>query len=125
MPSSDILEENKRLVSELFKIIFGGSVEAIDGIDALVAEDYVQHNPRAEQGREGLRRFLHLIVKNPEFDPAGTQDVTFVAEGDMVVRKEMRTEGMLVDIFRVQDGKLQEHWDAFRFAPGARVVPGF
>lgn len=91
----------------------------------MVAEDYVQHNPRAEQGREGLRRFLNIIVKNPELNPADTRSVTFIAEGDMVVRQEMREEGMLVDIFRVHDGKLQEHWDAFRFAPGARVIPGF
>lgn len=125
MSSSHDLENGKRLVRQLFDIIYGTSIEAIDGIDALVAEDYVQHNPRAEQGREGLRRFLNIIVKNPELNPADTRSVTFIAEGDMVVRQEMREEGMLVDIFRVHDGKLQEHWDAFRFAPGARVIPGF
>jgi predicted SnoaL-like aldol condensation-catalyzing enzyme len=125
MSSSHELENNKRLVRELFDIIYGTSLEAIDRIDALVAEDYVQHNPRAEQGREGLRRFLNIIVKSPELNPADTQSVTFIAERDMVVRQEMRKEGMLVDIFRVHNGKLQEHWDAFRFAPGARVIPGF
>jgi predicted SnoaL-like aldol condensation-catalyzing enzyme len=125
MSSSHELENNKRLVRELFDIIYGTSIEAIDRIDALVAEDYVQHNPRAEQGREGLRRFLNIIVKSPELNPADTQSVTFIAERDMVVRQEMRKEGMLVDIFRVHNGKLQEHWDAFRFAPGARVIPGF
>jgi predicted SnoaL-like aldol condensation-catalyzing enzyme len=125
MSSSHELENNKRLVRELFDIIYGTSIEAIDRIDALVAEDYVQHNPRAEQGREGLRRFLNIIVKSPELNPADTHSVTVIAERDMVVRQEMRKEGMLVDIFRVHNGKLQEHWDAFRFAPGARVIPGF
>jgi predicted SnoaL-like aldol condensation-catalyzing enzyme len=125
MSSQDVYEYNKDLVRQLFAIIFGGSLDAIDKIDALVAEDYVQHNPRAEQGLEGLRRFLRLIVANPELDPEGTQDVMLLAEGDMVVRKEIRTEGMLVDIFRVEDGKLKEHWDAFRFNPGAKIVPGF
>jgi predicted SnoaL-like aldol condensation-catalyzing enzyme len=118
-------EYNKQLVKKLFNIIFGTSLEAIEGIDDLVAEDYIQHNPRAEQGREGLRNFCNVIIQNPEIDPADTQSVTFIAEGNMVVRQEMRANGMLIDIFRVQDGKLQEHWDAFRFAPGAKIIPGF
>jgi predicted SnoaL-like aldol condensation-catalyzing enzyme len=125
MSSVDTIEYNKQLVTRLFAIIFGTSLEAIDGIDELVAEDYIQHNPRAEQGREGLRKFCSFIIQNPEIDPADTHSVTLIAEGDMVVRQEMRANGMLIDIFRVHDGKLQEHWDAFRFAPGAKIIPGF
>ncbi len=118
-------ERNKEVVAKLFEII-NGSVEDIPGIDELVAEDYVQHNPLAGQGREGLRGFLYKIVPEPkEIDPAGTLTVTLIAEGDYVVRQEMRTNGMLVDIFRMKNGMCQEHWDAFRFAPGAKRVPGF
>lgn len=121
------LDRNKALVERLFNIINGTLVERITEIDELVAADYVQHNPRVPQGREGLRAFLQLIIplEPKEIDPAGCLSVTLVGEDDYVVRQELRTDGMLVDIFRIQDGKLQEHWDAFRFAPGAKVIPGF
>ena len=125
--NSSHIERNKDLVKSLFDIINGTSVERIAEIDNLVAEDYVQHNPRVPQGREGLREFLKFIVplEPKEIDPAGCLSVTFIGEGDYVVRQEIRTNGMLVDIFRIQNGKLKEHWDAFRFAPGAKVIPGF
>lgn len=125
--SASELERNKGLVAALFAIINGTSVDDIARIDALVAEDYIQHNPLAGQGREGLRRFLHKIVpaEPKELPPEDTLWVNLVAEGDYVVRQEMRRNGMLVDIFRIRNGMLQEHWDAFRFAPGARRIPGF
>ena len=122
---SDI-QRNKAAVARLFDIIYGVSLENIALIDDVVAEDYIQHNPLAGQGREGLRAFLYKIVPEPkEMDPADTLAVNLIAEGDYVVRQEMRRNGMLVDIFRMKDGMLQEHWDAFRFAPDAKRIPGF
>lgn len=121
------LERNKAVVTALFAIINGTSVDDIAKIDGLVAEDYIQHNPLAGQGREGLRQFLYRIVPaDPkELPPSDTLSVKFVAEGDYVVRQEMRKNGMLIDIFRIRNGLLQEHWDAFRFASGAKRIPGF
>lgn len=119
-------ERNKELVRALFDIIYGTSLEDIARIDDLVAEDYIQHNPSVGKGREGLRQLLRRIVPEPKaLSREGTLSVNLIAEGDFVVRQEMRTDGMLVDIFRVEDGRLQEHWDAFRFAPGAKRIPGF
>lgn len=120
------LERNKDVVRALFAIINGPSLDDIAKIDGLVAENYIQHNPVAGQGREGLRQFLYKIVPEPkELSPSDTLLVTFIAEGDYVVRQEMRKNGMLIDIFRVKNGLLQEHWDAFRFAPDAKRIPGF
>jgi predicted SnoaL-like aldol condensation-catalyzing enzyme len=119
-------EHNKQLVQRLFAIIYGTSLDDIALVDSLVALDYVQHQPRATQGREGLKAFLRIIVPEPkELSPKNTISVNYVAEGDYVVRQEIRKEGMLVDIFRVENGLLKEHWDAFRFAPGVKRIPGF
>jgi predicted SnoaL-like aldol condensation-catalyzing enzyme len=120
------LERNKALVIELFDIIYGTSLEDIAKIDGIVAEDYIQHNPSVGPGREGLRGLLKMVVPEPKaLNPADTISVHYIAEGDRVVRQEMRKNGMLIDIFRIKDGKLQEHWDAFRFNPGAERIPGF
>lgn len=48
-----------------------------------------------------------------------------IGDGDLVVRQEIRTNGMLVDIFRVRDGRLAEHWDAWRPAKGYERPPSF
>lgn len=120
------LERNKDLVRALFAIINGTSLEDISKIDKLVAEDYFQHNPLAGQGRQGLRQFLFKIIPVPKpLPPSDFLSVNFIAEGDYVVRQEMRKNGMLIDVFRIKDGMLQEHWDAFRFAPDAKRIPGF
>lgn len=120
------LERNKAIVRALFDIIYGTSVDDIAKIDELVAEDYIQHNPSIAQGRKGLRQLLVAIVPGPKpLDPRDTLSVNLIAEGDMVVRQEVRRNGMLVDIFRIENGRLQEHWDAFRFAPRAERIPGF
>lgn len=51
--------------------------------------------------------------------------MNYIADGEFVVRQELRDHGMLVDIFRVRDGVLVEHWDAFRPDEGTERIPGF
>ena len=119
------LEENKRVVERLFEVIYGEG-DNFDLCDEFVADDYIQHNPLAGQGLAGLKAFLNELVPLPEWLTAEhTESVLLIAEGDLVVRQEIRDHGMLVDIFRVEDGMLQEHWDAFRPNPGTERLPGF
>ena len=120
-------QKNKAAVERFFTEIAHGRIENLAVIDELVAEDYIQHNPYAEQGREGLRKFFTHILSLPpleRLDHSKTLCVNIVAEGDIVVRQEIQTDGMLVDIFRVQDGILVEHWDAYRPHPGTELIFG-
>ncbi|MGW2888784.1 nuclear transport factor 2 family protein [Streptomyces griseoruber] len=113
------MERNKHAVEGLFEIIYG-STEGLDRLDEFVAEDYVQHNPNLAQGREGLREFFTHVLSLPpseRLDSTKTVTVNLVAERDLVLRHEIRTDGVLFDLFRVKDGLLQEHWDAFRPNP--------
>ena len=122
---ADDWEKNKKLVARLFEVVYGNG-DDLDVLDELVAEDYVQHNPLAGQGREGLRAYFKELVPLPEWlDASGTLAEHYIAEGEFVVRQELRNHGMLVDIFRVEDGVLVEHWDAFRPDPGTERIPGF
>ena len=117
------LEANKQLVSRLFEVIYGtgGNLQILDEV---VAEDYVQHNPLAGEGREGLRQFFQRLVPLPDWlDSRGTVVVNLIAEGEFVVRQEIQTHGLLLDVFRVRDGLLREHWDAFRPDPGTEQIP--
>jgi steroid delta-isomerase-like uncharacterized protein len=97
-----------------------------DLVDRFIAEDYVNHNVVVPDGRQANRAFWAMFF-------AGLPDVTVTMEdviiaGDRVVGRfayrgthrgelmgipatgasvEMRS----IDIWRIQDGLLAEHWD--------------
>ena len=81
--------------------------------------------PFAGEGREGVKRFFERLVPLPPWlDAGGTTTVNLIAQDDFMVRQEMRTRGMLVDVFRVRNGLCVEHWDAYR-PDRHRPHPGF
>lgn len=87
-------------------------------IMAHVAEGYIQHNPVAADGRAGLLAFVDYIeTLDP---PLGVRPVRVLAEGDLVViQSEYDFFGpkVIFDLFRFEDGKLAEHWDAMQEVP--------
>ena len=87
-------------------------------VERFIHADYIQHNQLAEPGREGLKRFLDMIR---EQTPQAVHDVkrAFV-DGDHVtvhyhVRRWPGDAGWaVIDIFRIQDGLIAEHWDVMQ-----------
>jgi predicted SnoaL-like aldol condensation-catalyzing enzyme len=131
MVSSTLEQKNKELVARFFQEFFTGPADANINhlaLNELVHENYVQHNPLAGQGREGLRNFLVNIypkMATKALVESKQLRVNLIADGALVVRQEVRTEWMLIDIFRIQGGWLMEHWDAWRSEPGIERPPGF
>lgn len=73
---------------------------------------YVQHNPGMISGHQGLR----VILKNSIDSGFTWTPGIFVEVGDLVLaHSEVRGWGpnplIVVDIFRLTDGKIAEHWD--------------
>ena len=87
-------------------------------VDRFIAPDYIQHSQLAEPGREALKRFLDMIR---EQTPDAVHDVkrAFV-DGDHVivhyhVRRWPGDKGRaVIDIFRVENGLIAEHWDVLQ-----------
>lgn len=82
---------------------------------------YIQHNPTAADGPEGLRGVIDNLKKN---FPQSKSDITRVmVDGDYVilrvhaVRKPGEKGLAIVDIFRVEDNKIEEHWDSVQPIP--------
>ncbi|WP_405161834.1 nuclear transport factor 2 family protein [Nocardia sp. NBC_01499] len=85
-----------------------------DAVDRWTSTDYRQHNPWVADGPDGLRQFL---ATQP--DGFGYQLARVIADGDMValhgVYRDTRFGSLVAfDVFRLEEGKLAEHWDALQ-----------
>ena len=109
-------EANLALVLAMFEHVLNPMDSG--AVDRFISPDYIQHNQLAEPGRDGLRRFLDLIR---EQTPEAVHDVkrAFV-DGDHVtvhyhVRRWPGDLGWaVIDIFRIEDGLIAEHWDVMQ-----------
>ena len=82
---------------------------------------YRQHNPTAADGPEGLKGFIAFLKA---MYPQTHSEITMAfADGDYVILRvhAVRTPGTLgnaiVDIFRLENGKVVEHWDSVQPIP--------
>lgn len=112
-------EANLAFVVELFHNV----LEAMnpDAVDRYISPDYIQHSILAPPGVQPLKDFLARIrVESP--DATQTMKRAFV-DGDMVITHThvVRWPGdpglAVADFFRVEDGKLKEHWDVIQECP--------
>lgn len=105
-------ERNKALVIEAMTSLF--QRHDASAVERLYASDYVQHNPNIPQGRDALQGLVAGLSQDVYYEPG-----LIVAESDLVaIHGRIRgwSEGpqVVVDIFRIQDGKLIEHWDVLQ-----------
>jgi predicted SnoaL-like aldol condensation-catalyzing enzyme len=82
---------------------------------------YVQHNPGAPDGPEGLKAFLGFLKE--KFPQSRSEIKRVFADGDYVILhvhavREPGTRGSaIVDIFKLEGGKIVEHWDVVQPIP--------
>jgi predicted SnoaL-like aldol condensation-catalyzing enzyme len=114
------LEKNKQLVTIAYQRIFGDLDST--GVDEFLSKDFIQHNPTAPDGQDGVKAFVQMLISQG----VPKQKVEFkhiAAEGDIVFlhsRYEMAgKEWRFIDIYRIENDKLAEHWDAMMQMPDA------
>ncbi|MDQ7804666.1 nuclear transport factor 2 family protein [Amycolatopsis sp. A133] len=95
------------------RIIVAGCLENLfvhqdfDAAKAALHPDFVTHSPGLPSGREAFTE----AVKNSPLAGANAEIKQIVAEDDLVV-VHLHVAGLaVVDILRVEDGLLVEHWD--------------
>jgi predicted SnoaL-like aldol condensation-catalyzing enzyme len=104
-------ERNKQTVARAFDAFRAGDVDAFDD---LIVENYVQHNPQADNGLAAVKAFFRAI------GPVEVDVYRVIAEGDLVAaHSHYKTINMAaVDIWRFNDeGKIIEHWDVLQQVP--------
>ncbi|MDR3453721.1 MAG: nuclear transport factor 2 family protein [Rhodoferax sp.] len=112
-------EANRRAVLAFYDL--GLNQKDADAALRYVGNRYVQHNPGAQDGPEGFRKFIAFLrEKYPQSHSEIRQ--SFV-DGDYVILhvhavREPGTRGnAIVDIFKLENGKIVEHWDVTQPIP--------
>ena len=110
----------KRVVLDFFDLAFVQR-KAAQAAERYLGATYTQHNPLAPDGREA---FVGFIGAFEEQAPQMSFDLKrVIAEGDLVVlhyhlKLAPDDPGQaVVDIFRVEDGRVVEHWDVLQPVP--------
>jgi predicted SnoaL-like aldol condensation-catalyzing enzyme len=116
--TTSTIQDNKKTVLDFYQKMFGD--KDISAVDQYIAPEYIQHNPNVADGSEAFKK---AAVKWFEGKPKTKIDVQHIAaEGDLVFLhiKNTRPDGGLkstIDIFRLKDGKIVEHWDVHQDVP--------
>ena len=122
------LERNKQVVVDYYQTAFGGNPEK--AINDHVGDRYVQHNPDAADGPQAFIAFVTWL--RGEYPNLRLDIKRVIAEGDMVVtHSHLDLEPgnadnpgrALADFFRLEDGKVVEHWDVIQEVPNHAANP--
>ena len=97
--------ENRRIVVDCLENLFVH--KDFDTAKAALHPDFVTHSPGLPSGREAFAD----AVKNSPLAGATARIQHVVAENDLVMVHLHVAGTAIVDVLRVQDGLLVEHWD--------------
>ena len=90
-------------------------------LDLYVGDEYIQHNPGMPTGKEASRQGFKAMME--QMKDASMSIKRVIAEGDLVVTHAhgLRYKGdrgiALMDMFRLEKGKIVEHWDVIQEIP--------
>ena len=116
------LAANKQLVFDMWRtVIQGGHTELAP---KFFTPGYIQHNPNVATGRDAMVAFMKSTRPVKPIAPAITFPVVAImAEADLVLVATVsysadpenpgrKYAGTHFDLFRIEDGKIAEHWDS-------------
>jgi predicted SnoaL-like aldol condensation-catalyzing enzyme len=114
------LEENKQTVRAFYDLAFNQK-EPEEAVARYVGSTYIQHNPMAGDGPQPFIEFVRAYTG--QFPELRVDIKRVIAEGDLVVTHSLLKTSpedrgtAAADIFRLEDGKVVEHWDVLQAVP--------
>ncbi|WP_114951191.1 nuclear transport factor 2 family protein [Sphingosinicella terrae] len=116
-----------RQIVEGFIDLFYRQGRVREAFGTYVHEDYIQHNPLAPDGRAAA-----IAALEPYFasQPDAVREVhRIIVDGDLAAvhvraRQNPQDRGFaIVDILRLENGKIVEHWDVIQAVPEQSANP--
>ena len=118
-------EINKQNVIEFYDIAI--NQKDFDAASKYLGSRYTQHNPTAADGPEGLKAFIQFLREN--YPDAHSEIKRVFADDDYVILhvhsiREPGTRGRAIfDLFKLENGKIVEHWDTVQDIPEQSANP--
>ena len=103
--------------------------------DKFLTPEYIQHNPNVASGREGVVKYFTATRKpSPIPEKMKTKIVAVIADGDLVIVATPREypdprdpskkySTTWFDMWRIKDGKADEHWDGATISAAPPAAP--
>jgi predicted SnoaL-like aldol condensation-catalyzing enzyme len=113
------MEQNKKTVAALYEAAL--NKKDFEEASKYLGPRYTQHNPTAADGPEGLKAFIDFLKE--KFPNNRSEIKRIFADGDYVIVhvhavREPGTRGnAIMDIYKLEDGKVVEHWDVVQPIP--------
>ena len=119
LASDEVTTRNKALVRDFYLTVLVG--RDVDAAPRFLRQDYIQHNPNVPTGLSGFMETFRARFAQKLPSDYKRELLNIIGENDMVVVYVRQTwtgadgqahQALGFDMFRVQDGKIAEHWDA-------------
>jgi predicted SnoaL-like aldol condensation-catalyzing enzyme len=123
--AKELTESNRAIVADFVDLMYRQK-DARAAFMKHVAADYVQHNPNIADGRDAAIAALAPMFSRPQ---AAFDVKRVLVDGDLAaVHLHGRPSpddpgGAVVDLFRLENGKIVEHWDVLQPMPETSVNP--
>ena len=134
------LAANKKLVFDMWRAIIQGAHTEL--ASKYFTEGYIQHNPNVATGRDAMVAYMKSTRQVHPIEPTiHFPVIAIMAEGDLVMiatvsystdpeAPNRKYAGTHFDMFRIENGKIAEHWDsvaksaaALHFDPNTQNKP--
>ncbi|MGE0113952.1 MAG: nuclear transport factor 2 family protein [Steroidobacteraceae bacterium] len=114
-----------RAIASPFLLRLFGKHDVQGAYEQYAAPDFVQHDPEMADGLAGLTTFLQQQAKQPDGNPAHWADVVDIVLVDgahfavmhHVFRDAADAGRVVVDLWRVDGGRIVEHWRVMQPIP--------
>lgn len=127
-PAADVeslFKDKNRKLNEMKQVAYHIEKDLLqcnhwDEADKWLTERYIQHNPLVVSGRAAVVKFFGSRPKAATCDKLNAPVVSVLADGDLVTvvsvsdRKDSKGQAYTTtwfDMWRIVDGKADEHWD--------------
>jgi predicted SnoaL-like aldol condensation-catalyzing enzyme len=113
------LAHNKQLVLDFYRKLVGE--KDFEAARPYMGNEYRQHAPYATDGHAGVAEWVRQFKES--FPQHHYEVKRVIAEGDLVMLHLHGKSGLhpfgesVIDIFRIEDGKVVEHWDVIQPIP--------
>ncbi|MDP5008574.1 MAG: ester cyclase [Glaciimonas sp.] len=114
-----VQETNRQIVLNFYEA--GLNKKDADAALKYLGDRYVQHNPQAADGPEGFRQFVSFLRE--KYPQSHSEIKQSFVDGDYVILHVHSIDApgergsAIVDIFKLEKGKIVEHWDVIQAIP--------